>query len=232
MPELSYAYHFRILLFATLFRYFLLYLNSLASCLRNIFAHRRVLPPILRARPGSQAYRGTQRTLSLTSYLLPLGAGTPSATRSSRTHLRARTPGCPSEAELVDSLQPPLLPSTFYLQTSLSFGRFRDLHVLDSSPLVCDEHPILQAFARVHKFYVISPRVVIFSFVRLRSQTSGLKSYLLSILDLRQYRHPFFFIGFISVPSTSNIRSRAIVIKSRHLLPSLATHSCPPSALH
>jgi hypothetical protein len=91
MPELSYAYHFRILLFATLFRYFLLYLNSLASCLRNIFAHRRVLPPILRARPGSQAYRGTQRTLSLTSYLLPLGAGTPSATRSSRTHLRART---------------------------------------------------------------------------------------------------------------------------------------------
>jgi hypothetical protein len=92
MPELSYAYHFRILLFATLFRYFLLYLNSLASCLRNRFAHRRVLPPILRARPGSQAYRGTQRTLLLTSYLLPLGAGTPSATRSSRTHLRARTP--------------------------------------------------------------------------------------------------------------------------------------------
>jgi hypothetical protein len=34
-------------LFATSFRYFLLYLNSLASCLRNRFAHRRVLPPHL-----------------------------------------------------------------------------------------------------------------------------------------------------------------------------------------
>jgi hypothetical protein len=63
------------------FRYYLLFLNTSPLRLWNIFAHRRVSPNLC-ARPGSQAYRGTRRMLSQTSYLLPLGAGTPSATRN------------------------------------------------------------------------------------------------------------------------------------------------------
>jgi hypothetical protein len=67
MPELSYASLIS-------FRYYLLYLNTFVLPLRNIRPFRRVSPK------------------PLISKLLPLGAGTPSATRSSRTHFRACTP--------------------------------------------------------------------------------------------------------------------------------------------
>jgi hypothetical protein len=63
----------------------------------------------------SRSFRGCWQPPS-TSYL----NNPPLCHTNTRTHFRARTPGCPSEAELiVDCLNPP----TFYLPTFQPFGR-------------------------------------------------------------------------------------------------------------
>jgi hypothetical protein len=103
MPEPSYAYHFRILLLFSSFRYFLLYLNCQSSCLRKridvqerrvaaCFPQHCVLVPEVRPTRHSKDTRISRirRLLATpsTSYL----HNPPLCHTNTRTHLRARTP--------------------------------------------------------------------------------------------------------------------------------------------